>query len=951
VDDVLEQGNGLPELRSLVLIGPDDVLPQARVPDLTAIGNESEYADDATLDRNGDGIPDDSSVSAAARFGYMLSDDPYGDFDPTEFGFAPDVALGRLVETPAQIEGQVQAFLDSDGQVQPQRSFVTGYDFLSDGATDVFDSLSGAVPAGSSQSRIDETWTADDALSGLNAPGAGFLSVNAHYDHYRGLPAAAFNGTDPNLLPASAANPPAGSIAFTVGCHAGLNLAVGDASSASDPKLGDWAERMATRNTLYAANTGFGYGDDAAVAYSERVMADYADGLASGDVTAGQALMLAKQNVFAQVGVTDVYWNKASAEATFYGLPMYRLGPDGGEGESVLPPPLTGDDPTDPTTRSSTPYAVDLRDDFVQRTDERGTFWTVGDHEPLVVHNRPIQPKLTDDVTATEGPAHGFLLESLTTADEAGVDPAIANPTLDLAAHEPEPDSTEPFFPATIATVEPQATADGRRDILSLMAGSFRDDVQRLNLEMDGRVLRSSSDDYQPPIIRRVDGLVSGQNFSIRVEATGDDILGGTVMYITDADKAGGGEVEWHRSDLSVIAPGVLSTGGSLPSGTAIAEAIVQVYDRSYNVAYSDKKVEGHTFSPLAAPGTGDPVVVLTPAVPPSGYYSSPPEVSLDPGEHEEATFEVSVDGSAYEPFNGPFTVTEPAEGEHLVAFRGSDGSTAVSRFAVDREGPTIVAEADRPASASGWYDGPVTFTFTCGDAVAGVASCPDPVTLSSPGANQSVSGTATDKAGNSSSVTVNGINIDTGTPTISAQVLTQPNQFGWYNAAGVTIRFTCSDDIGLVHCGQQDLTGAPKNATHDLTVTSEGRDQVVTGTARDLAGRTATAQSPPVSIDRTGPTALITTPDGSSLIGRNNVLRGTAFDALSGVRSAEITYTHRTSGNTRVRPATLTCGTDGNCTWTAQLPSPGQWEASVRATDYAGNVGPASPKILITVN
>ena len=141
---------GLPELRSVVMVGPDEVIPQARVEDRTAIGNESEYADDATVDRNGDGSPDDSAVSAAFRLGYMLSDDPYGDFDPTEFGFSPDVALGRMVETPQQIEAQAQAFLDAEGIVEPQRSFVTGYDFLSDGATEIFDSLSGAVPGGSS---------------------------------------------------------------------------------------------------------------------------------------------------------------------------------------------------------------------------------------------------------------------------------------------------------------------------------------------------------------------------------------------------------------------------------------------------------------------------------------------------------------------------------------------------------------------------------------------------------------------------------------------------------------------------------------------------------------------------------------------------------------------------------------------------------------------------------
>ena len=653
VDDLRADNGGLPELRSVVVVGPDDVIPQARVEDRTAIGNESEYADDATLDRNGDGAPDDNAVSSAFRLGYMLSDDPYGDFDPTEFGFSPDVALGRLVETPEQIEAQAQAFLDADGIVEPQRSFVTGYDFLSDGATEIFDTLSAAAP-GSPDSRIDETWTAADALGGLNAAGPGFLSVNAHYDHYRALPAAAFNGTSPDLLPASQASPEAGSLAFTVGCHSGLNLAVGDASSASDPRLGDWAERMATQGALYAANTGFGYGDDAAVAYSERVMADYATALAAGDVTAGQALMLAKQQTFAQVGVTDVYWTKASAEATFYGLPMYRVGADGGEGESVLPPDLSGDDPTDPTTRSSTEFSVDLRDRLNQVEDERGTYWRVDEQEPLVVQRRPIQPKLTEDVTADAAPAHGFVLESLTTTDQSPVDPAIARATVDLAAHEPEPESTEPFFPATVATVEPQATAEGRRDVLSLMAGSFRDTTQRLNLEMGGRVLRSSSDDFEPPTIRRVDGLVANGGFSIRVEAEGDDLLGGTVMFVTDADLAGGGEVEWHRSDLSLIAPGVLSTGGILPSGTNIPEAIVQVYDRSYNVAYSNKKVEGHTFAPLPAAGEGDPQVVFNPGTPGSGYHSAPPEIDLDKGDHQDATFEVSVDGSEFRPVRRP---------------------------------------------------------------------------------------------------------------------------------------------------------------------------------------------------------------------------------------------------------------------------------------------------------
>src|SRR5665809_20837 len=104
-----------------------------------------------------------------------------------------------------------------------------------------------------------------------------------------------------------------------------------------------------------------------------------------------------------------------------------------------------------------------------------------------------------------------------------------------------------------------------------------------------------------------------------------------------------------------------------------IPEAIVQVYDRSYNVAYSSKKVEGHTFSPLPTSGEGDPQVVFNPGTPASGYFSAPPEITLDPGDHADATFEVSVDGGQFEPFEGPFTAGEPTEGEHLVVFRGSD--------------------------------------------------------------------------------------------------------------------------------------------------------------------------------------------------------------------------------------------------------------------------------------
>jgi hypothetical protein len=45
--------------------------------------------------------------------------------------------------------------------------------------------------------------------------------------------------------------------------------------------------------------------------------------------------------------------------------------------------------------------------------------------------------------------------------------------------------------------------------------------------------------------------------------------------------------------------------------------------------------------------------------------------------------------------------------------------------------------------------------TFTCADALSGVESCPQPVTLTEDGPNQVVTGTAVDLAGNSATATV----------------------------------------------------------------------------------------------------------------------------------------------------------------------------------------------------
>ena len=85
----------------------------------------------------------------------------------------------------------------------------------------------------------------------------------------------------------------------------------------------------------------------------------------------------------------------------------------------------------------------------------------------------------------------------------------------------------------------------------------------------------------------------------------------------------------------------------------------------------------------------------------------------------------------------------------------GNTGSATIGPVNVDLTAPTISAAPDRAPDSGSVYTGPVTVRFTCSDALSdiGTGGCPADVVVSNDGAT-SVSGTATDRAGNTSTVT-----------------------------------------------------------------------------------------------------------------------------------------------------------------------------------------------------
>ena len=67
----------------------------------------------------------------------------------------------------------------------------------------------------------------------------------------------------------------------------------------------------------------------------------------------------------------------------------------------------------------------------------------------------------------------------------------------------------------------------------------------------------------------------------------------------------------------------------------------------------------------------------------------------------------------------------------------------------IDKTPPTITAKRAPALDADGKPTGATAAVFTCSDALSGVLSCPDPVVLDDDDPGKSVSGTATDRAGN----------------------------------------------------------------------------------------------------------------------------------------------------------------------------------------------------------
>ena len=332
-------------------------------------------------------------------------------------------------------------------------------------------------------------------------------------------------------------------------------------------------------------------------------------------------------------------------------------------------------------------------------------------------------------------------------------------------------------------------------------------------------------------------------------------------------------------NQTSVLTATATQATGTLPALADGAHTIqLTVYDRS-----------GNASTPISQQFTTDttPPTILVAVIPvpnAAGWNNTPVTI----------TFNCADSGSGVTTCPSPVAVATDGKGQtfcgQAVDASGNTSAPACATVNLDQTPPAITYSVTPAPNANGIITStPATITFTCTDALSGVANCNSPIVVNNPGLSQMFTGTATDIAGNSASTAVT-LNIQTVAPTpptIIASLSPAANSKGWNNT-NVTVTFTCS-------AGTNPVSSCPS----PVVVSSEGANQSICGKAIDTAGLSSTT-CPTVNLDKTPPVITATASPAPSLNGWNTTpvtVTFTCSDALSGIATCPTQQTVSTSG------------------------------------------------------
>jgi streptogramin lyase len=818
--------NNLADIRNVVIVGDEYLIPHAALNDETFDGNERDFTGDTFFkDKTND-------LGGTFAGGYFFSDAPYGTRTPLsvlgKIVYLPQWAVGRLAGNGQTIQSAIDNFVASNGladprstTTEPRMALETDYDGFSDGGLLAFTELQSQVGTGNA-TRLTGSWTRNDFAGSLFKQNAGvsdppdIVGQNGHHDQYRMLPGA-FDNTNPtasNLFTtADISSGPSMSerVFFSLGCHFALDFPAQLGTTANDPRLNYWAKAYFEKGAaVLVGNLGYGYFDTKTTAFDERLLGDFVDNFTKYPTT-GEALRQAEVKYFTTMGSFTPYDRKVIQEAIMWGFPMTRLPGAPSTGPAAPTPVSLGTDPVSGVPSTS----ITVTPALTKTTLGDGSQFYQADDGTQATHPYPILPLVSKvlPLSSSGRIAKGAVPLSLTYSDDSPFKAAFANATVDSSTIESAPASEVGGYPSTLASIGTSLGPDGTfGQRLNVTPGVFRPTDSTADSPDNGLFRKITNSTWlvtygSPagstvgPTISSTQAFQIGTNTAFTANVTHPD---GVARVFVQAFRPGGvvDRVELKNSG------GDTWTGGT--TGTNIFEYWLFALSNAGTSSSSTNKAIGYVPQPPPPPTAN---VTITPSTPDgqNGWYVNPPSASVPGG------YKISVDGGS--PQASPVTVS--GNGIHTVDAIAPDGSIAGSKVVpVDTSNPSLSKSIGDPKFTSGstTYVNSSTPLITAIDSGSGLATCKmmvknssnktvamldckTTVTLPSslPDGTYTISASASDIAGHSSSLPAFRVVLDNTKPAIT---ITRPTATTYSLNQAVTASYSCTDGgSGVATC------------------------------------------------------------------------------------------------------------------------------------------------------
>lgn len=326
-----------PNLSYLIIVGANEVIPmKAREQDHLFSAQERFW---------GANLPDPDSYirqlystpGQVNGWGHYLTDSIYGDLSYVDDGWGdqhelvPELAVGRLVETPSQIGDLIDTYLASYGRFsRADQISIASSDYL-DGGTLAADWMGTSTD----DDLVQCSYDSNDVPPKLNA-GSDLVYFGGHGD-YNAISTSAeafYAGDHPSYGDTAALNDLPNAVIVTSGCHNGASFGnqlyhAPDAGTTYSEFPEEFAERevgIYVGATGYTAISSTGCSTDTSgTRHNEKLSTYIIQHLAQdGCITAGEAFRRAVNSYVTDVGGIGTVERRVIAITTLYGIPNYR---------------------------------------------------------------------------------------------------------------------------------------------------------------------------------------------------------------------------------------------------------------------------------------------------------------------------------------------------------------------------------------------------------------------------------------------------------------------------------------------------------------------------------------------------------------------------------------------------------------------------------------------------